>query len=83
MPKSKPSIVDVPRMNYIAVRGEGDPNIEGGEYKEAIGLLYGLAFTIKMSKMGDHRMRATLILSCRRWRASGGRTASSALITVK
>ena len=56
MPKSKPSIVDVPRMNYIAVRVEGDPNIEGGEYKEAIGLLYGLAFTIKMSKMGDRRI---------------------------
>ena len=26
MPKNKPSIVTVPRMNFIAVRGEGDPN---------------------------------------------------------
>ena len=43
-------------MNYIAVRGSGDPNAEGGEYKESIGLLYGIAFTIKMSKMGDHRI---------------------------
>ena len=56
MPKNKPSIVKVPKMNYIAVRGKGDPNAEGGEYKESIGLLYGIAFTIKMSKMGDHRI---------------------------
>ena len=56
MPKSKPSIVTVPEMNYIAVRGKGDPNEEDGEYKKAIGLLYGIAFTIKMSKKGDHRI---------------------------
>lgn len=56
MPRNKPSIVTVPPMNYIAVRGKGDPNQEGGEYKAAIGLLYGIAFTIKMSKMGNHRI---------------------------
>lgn len=56
MPKSKPDIVQVPHMNYIAVRGKGDPNEEGGEYKESIGLLYAIAFTIKMSKLGDHRI---------------------------
>ena len=56
MPKSKPSIVTVPSMNYIAVRGKGDPNREDSEYKAAIGLLYGIAFTIKMSKMGDRRI---------------------------
>ena len=56
MPKNKPGIVTVPSMNYIAVRGQGDPNQEGGEYKQSIGLLYGIAFTIKMSKMGDHRI---------------------------
>ena len=56
MPKSVPSIVTVPKMNYIAVRGSGDPNAEGGAYKESIGLLYGIAFTVKMSKMGDHRI---------------------------
>lgn len=56
MPKSKPSIVTVPSMNYIAVRGKGDPNAEDSEYKATIGLLYGIAFTIKMSKMGDHRI---------------------------
>jgi hypothetical protein len=43
-------------MNYIAVRGQGDPNQEDGDYRQAIGLLYGIAFTIKMSKMGDHRI---------------------------
>ena len=60
MPKNKPSIVTVPCMNYIAVRGHGDPNQEDGEYKRAIGLLYGIAFSI---------------MSYHRWRASGGKTA--------
>ena len=56
LPENKPSIVDVPKMNYIAVRGSGDPNEEAGEYKQAIGLLYGIAFTIRMSKKTDHRI---------------------------
>ena len=56
LPKNKPSIVTVPSMNYIAVRGCGDPNQKNGEYKQAIGLLYGIAFTIKMSKKGDHQI---------------------------
>ena len=56
MPKGEPSIVTVPKMNYIAVRGHGDPNEEGGDYKHAIGLLYAIAFTIKMSKKGSHRI---------------------------
>lgn len=56
MPKNKPEIVTVPAMNYIAVQGKGDPNEEDGEYKAAIGLLYGIAFTIKMSKKGSHQI---------------------------
>lgn len=56
LPGGKPEIVTVPPMNYLAVRGEGDPNEEGGAYKAAIGLLYAAAFTIKMSKMTDHRI---------------------------
>ncbi len=56
MPKDKPAIVTVPSMNYIAVRGSGDPNREDGEYKQSIGLLYGIAFTIKMSKKSDHQI---------------------------
>ena len=50
LPPQKPQLVTIPLMNYIAVRGKGDPNEEGGEYKEAIGILYAVAFTIKMSK---------------------------------
>lgn len=53
MPSRKPTIINVPPMNYIAVRGQGDPNTEGGEYKQSIGLLYGIAYTIKMSKNGN------------------------------
>lgn len=56
MPAKIPSIVTVPKMNFIAVRGHGDPNEEEGEYKKAIGLLYAIAFTIKMSKKGDRRI---------------------------
>ena len=56
MPKGIPSIVQVPAMNYIAVRGSGDPNAEDGEYKTAVGLLYAVAYTIKMSKKTDHRI---------------------------
>lgn len=56
LPKNKPGLVTVPSMNFVAVRGEGDPNLEGGAYKQSIGLLYGIAFTIKMSKMGSHRI---------------------------
>lgn len=56
MPKEKPEIVDVPKMNFIAVRGSGNPNEEDGEYKASIGLLYGIAFTVKMSKKGNHQI---------------------------
>ncbi len=56
LPACQPSIVDVPPMNYIAVRGSGNPNEPDGEYMQAIGLLYGIAFTIKMSKKGSHQI---------------------------
>lgn len=56
LPKSNPGIVDIPEMNFIAVRGQGDPNVPDGEYKAAMGLLYGIAFTVKMSKLGDRRI---------------------------
>lgn len=55
-PKSNPVIVSVPSMNFIAVPGHGDPNEEGGEYQSAVELLYGVAYTIKMSKKGPHRI---------------------------
>lgn len=56
LPPRKPQLVEVPEMNFIAVRGRGDPNAEDGDYKAALQMLYGIAFTIKMSKMGDHRI---------------------------
>ena len=56
LPKSVPSVITVPEMNYIAVRGKGNPNDEDGEYKNTIGLLYGIAFTIKMSYKGTHKI---------------------------
>ena len=56
LPKNKPGIVTIPPMNFIAVRGTGDPNVEGGAYKQSIGLLYGIAFTIKMSKRGNRQI---------------------------
>ncbi len=57
MPKAEPAIITIPRMNYIAVRGSGDPNTEDSYYKKAIGLLYNIAFTVKMSKRSDHRIK--------------------------
>ena len=56
MPKNKPSIVEVPEMNYIAVRGKGNPNEENGDYQNTIGLLYGIAYTIKMSYKEMHKI---------------------------
>ena len=56
MPKNKPEIVTVPRANYIAVRGTGDPNEEGGAYKKAMEVLYSVAYTLKMSYKTDHRI---------------------------
>ena len=56
LPPQKPQIVNIPTMQYVAVRGKGDPNEEGGAYKDAVGVLYAVSYTIKMSKMGDHRI---------------------------
>ena len=56
LPPKKPGIVTVPAMNFLAVRGQGDPNEENGAYKQALELLYGVAYTIKMSKMGKHKL---------------------------
>lgn len=57
LPPKTPGIITVPAMNFLAVRGKGDPNEEGGAYKQAIGMLYAVAFTIKMSKMGKHKLK--------------------------
>ena len=57
MPKNKPEIVDVPRANYIAVSGKGDPNEVGGAYQQAIGVLYSVAYTLKMSYKTDYKIK--------------------------
>ena len=56
LPTKKPQIVTIPAMNFVAVQGKGDPNDPAGEYKAAMELLYGNAFTIKMSYKGSHKM---------------------------
>lgn len=55
-PKRKPEIIEVPRANYVAVRGKGDPNEENGPYQQAIGVLYSVAYTLKMSYRTDYRI---------------------------
>lgn len=56
MPGNKPKIVNVPKANYIAVRGKGNPNEEGGEYRQAISVLYAIAYTLKMSHKTEHKI---------------------------
>lgn len=56
MPKNKPEIVNVPAMNYIAVRGKGDPNEENGSYQKAISILYAVAYTLKMSYKTNYKI---------------------------
>ena len=56
MPKNTPEIVTVPKANYIALRGQGDPNEENGAYQQAIGVLYAVAYTLKMSYKTDHKI---------------------------
>ena len=55
-PGKRPAIIAVPQMRYLAVQGKGDPNAENGEYSQALQLLYGIAYTIKMSKKGDYKI---------------------------
>ena len=56
LPKNKPVLVSIPTMNYIAINGHGDPNDEKGEYKDALSLLYSIAFTLKMSYKTDYHI---------------------------
>jgi len=56
MPPQKPGIIDVAKMNFIAVQGKGDPNIPDGEYAKAMELLYGIAYTLKMSYKSDYKI---------------------------
>ena len=55
-PPAKPGILQIPNMKFLAVRGSGDPNEEGGEYQQSITLLYGVAYTLRMSHKGDRKI---------------------------
>ena len=55
-PKSKPEIIEIPSMNFLAVRGKGDPNEESGEYSKALEMLYTISYTLKMSYKGDYKI---------------------------
>ena len=70
LPPQTPGIVTVPAMNFLAVRGEGDPNEEDGAYKQALGMLYAVAYTIKWASKSP---RVTSTMWCRLWRAFGGK----------
>ena len=56
LPPTKPEFVHIPKMQFVAVRGKGNPNDEDGEYKNALAVLYAVSYTIKMSKMGEHKI---------------------------
>ena len=56
LPKNTPELVTVPPVNYVAVRGKGNPNEEGGAYQQAVGILYAVSYTLKMSHKSDHRI---------------------------
>ena len=73
MPKNKPQIVTIPKMNYIAVRGKGNPNEYGGEYKSAIGILYAVAYTLKMSYKTDYKIEGFLNMLFLLSKAFGGK----------
>jgi hypothetical protein len=64
MPKNKPEIVNVPKANYIAVRGKGNPNEKDGAYQQAIGVLYAVAYTLKMSLQDGLQNRRILRIRC-------------------
>ncbi len=57
MPSTKPTIIEIPKMNYIMIHGSGNPNIEGGEYQNSIPILYGIHYAIKMSKKGTRDIK--------------------------
>lgn len=56
MPKATPTIVEVPEMKFIAVNGCGNPNEPDGEYRQALGILYPVAYALKMSYKTDYRI---------------------------
>lgn len=56
LPPKKPVIIEVPEMRFLSVQGKGNPNEENGEYSRAMSMLYGMAYTIKMSYKGNYKI---------------------------
>ena len=82
-PKKEPELIQVPPMQFVAVEGKGDPNEENGAYSNALSLLYGISFTIKMSHLGSKKSRDIFLMWYRRWKGFGGwRMELPALITA-
>ncbi len=81
-PKNKPSIVNVPKMNYIAVRGTGNPNEVNGDYQKAIGVLYAVAYTLRMSYKTDYKIEGFFEYVVPLLKDSGGRIMLKVLITL-
>ena len=77
LPKNQPGIVTVPPINYLAVRGQGNPNDETGEYKAALEILYALAYTLKMSYKGTHKIEGFSSISLRHVKGFGSRGKAS------
>lgn len=46
LPKSEPTIVTVPKQNFITISGTGNPN--SSDFAEKVGILYSLAYAVKM-----------------------------------
>ena len=80
MPQNVPELITVPPANYIAVRGHGDPNEEGGAYKQAIEILYSVAYTLKMSYKTEHQIEGFFEYVVPPLEGFGGRRARTARI---
>ena len=72
-PKQVPALVTLPPVNYIALQGKGDPNEAGGAYQQAIGVLYAVAYTLKMSYRSGREIPGFFEYVVPLWRAFGGR----------
>ena len=71
LPSRKPHLIAVPPMNFVTVQGKGDPNDPAGEYQAAMEVLYGLAYTIKMSYKAATGWKVFLSMWCLRWKDCG------------
>lgn len=51
LPKSIPTLINIPQLKYLTITGEGNPN--GEDFKKATEALYALSYAIKMSPKKD------------------------------